>query len=65
MDPNNQRGDAFKYVMYRKKELFNMVDSYFDKYPLRTMKKNRISLIKEFYDIKLGIESKDLKLLNK
>jgi hypothetical protein len=51
--------------MYRKKELFKMVDSYFYKYPLRTMKKNRISLIKEFYEARLGINSKDLELLNK
>jgi hypothetical protein len=29
------------------------------------MKKNRISLIKEFYEARLGIDSKDLKLLNK
>ena len=65
VDPSNQRGDAFKYVIYRKKELFNMVDNYFDIYPLRTLKKNRINLIKEFYEARLGIESKDLKLLNK
>ena len=65
VDPSNERGDAFKYVMYRKKELFKMVDSYFYKYPLRTMKKNRISLIKEFYEARLGINSKDLELLNK
>ena len=65
VDPNNERGDAFKYVIYRKKELFKMVDCYFNKYPLRTMKKNRISLIKEFYEARLGIKSKDLGLLNK
>jgi hypothetical protein len=29
------------------------------------MKKNRISLIKEFYEARLGIKSKDLELLNK
>jgi hypothetical protein len=44
--PNNQKGDGFKYIIYRKKELFNMVDNYFYLYPLRTMKKNRIRLIK-------------------
>ena len=42
-----------------------MVDNYFYLYPLRTMKKNRISLIKEFYEARLGIDSKDLELLNK
>jgi hypothetical protein len=65
VDPNNKRGDAFKYVIYRKKELFNMLDNYFDKYPLRTMKKNRINMIKEFYEARLGINSTDLELLNK
>lgn len=65
VDPNNQKGDAFKYIIYRKKELFNMVDNYFYKYPLRTMKKNRINLIKEFYEVRLGIDTKDLELLNK
>lgn len=34
VDPNNEKGYAFKYVIYRKKELFNMVDCYYDKYPL-------------------------------
>ena len=65
IDPNNQKGDAFKYIIYRKKELFNMVDNYFYLYPLRTMKKNRINLIKEFYEARLGINSTDLELLNK
>jgi len=65
VDPNNKRGDAFKYVIYRKKELFNMLDNYFDKYPLKTMKKNRINMIKEFYEARLGINSTDLELLNK
>lgn len=65
VDPSNEKGDAFKYIVYRKKELFNMLDNYFDKYPLRTMKKNRINLIKEFYEVNSGIDSKDLNLLNK
>jgi Proton-conducting membrane transporter/NADH-Ubiquinone oxidoreductase (complex I), chain 5 N-terminus/LAGLIDADG endonuclease len=65
VDPSSEKGDAFKYVIYRKKELFEMVDNYFSLYPLRTMKKNRINLIKEFYVAKLGLESKNLELLNK
>ena len=53
VDPSNSRGQAFKYVIYRKKELFNLRDNYFEKYPLKTLKSNRIKLIKEFYDVKL------------
>lgn len=64
VDPSNQRGDAFKYIIYRKNELFNMVDNYFSKYPLKTLKHNRIKLIKEFYNARLGINSKDLHKLN-
>jgi hypothetical protein len=37
----------------------------FLKYHIRTMEKNRISLIKGFYEVRLGINSKDLELLNK
>lgn len=41
--------EAFKYIVYRKSELFNLIDNYFNKYPLRSMKMNRINLIKQFY----------------
>lgn len=41
--------DAFKYIVYRKLDLFNLIDNYFSKYPLKTKKMNRINLIKEFY----------------
>ena len=44
--------EAFKYVIYRKNELFSLVDNYFFKYPLRTEKSKRINLIKEFYDLR-------------
>ena len=64
VDPSNQKGDAFKYVIYRKKELFNLVDNYFTKYPLKTLKYNRVKLLKEFYNARLGINSKDLHKLN-
>ena len=44
--------EAFKYVVYRKNELFSLIDNYFTKYPLRTEKSKRINLIKQFYDLR-------------
>jgi len=41
--------DAYKHTIYRKKEILNLLDNYFIKYPLRTMKKNRLLLIKDLY----------------
>lgn len=45
----SSRTEAFNYIIYRKIELFNLIDTYFTKYPLKTKKLNRINLIKEFY----------------
>lgn len=44
--------EAFRYQIYRKNELFYLIDNYFNKYPLRTLKINRLFLIKEFYDLR-------------
>ena len=44
--------EAFKYVIYRKNELFSIIDNYFTKYPLITEKSKRINLIKQFYDLR-------------
>ena len=62
--PSNSRGEAFKYIIYRKKEIFNMIHNYFDKYPLRTLKANRIKLIKEFYVVRTYKHSDDVLKLN-
>lgn len=62
IDPSNARGEAFKYIIYRKKEIFNMIDNYFYKYPLRTLKSNRIKLIKEFYVVRTYKDTDVLKL---
>lgn len=43
--------EAFKYLIYRKNELFYLIDNYFTKFPLKTLKMNRINLIKEFFII--------------
>jgi hypothetical protein len=51
---------AFKYVVFRKKELFNLIDNYFSKYPLKTKKGNRLHLIKEFYLVRINKNNQDL-----
>ena len=56
--------EAFKYVIYRKNELFNLIDNYFTKYPLRTKKLNRIKLIKELYLKIISKNNKDIIKLN-
>jgi hypothetical protein len=55
--------DAFKYVVYRKTELFNLIDNYFSKYPLKTEKMKRLNLIKDFYLLKQSKQCKDLNKL--
>jgi hypothetical protein len=62
--PSNARGEAFKYVIFRKKELFDMIDNYFYNFPLKTLKQNRVNLIKEFYTVRLYDNDKDVKKLN-
>ena len=43
---------AFKYVIFRKNELFKLIDEYFNDYPLKSAKLCRLSLIKEFYTLR-------------
>ena len=62
VDPSNDRGEAFKYIIYRKKEIFNIIDNYFNKYPLRTLKSNRLKLIKEYYVVRTYKDTDILKL---
>lgn len=56
--------EAFEYIIYRKNELFNLMDNYFIKFPLRTRKLNRINLIKEYYLKKISLNNKDVIKLN-
>jgi hypothetical protein len=51
--------------VYRKYELFNLIDNYFSKYALRTKKANRLHLIKEFYLTRINKDNEDLNKLNK
>ena len=41
-----------------------MIDNYFDKYPLRTLKANRVKLIKDFYVVRTYTLSDDVLKLN-
>ena len=64
MDIHSPKREAFKYVIYRKAELFNLIDKYFIKYPLRSAKASRVNLIKDFYNFRLYQNSEDLNKLN-
>lgn len=41
--------DAFRYVIYRKSEILKLIDVYFSINPLKSNKKYKINLIKDFY----------------
>jgi len=60
VDISSPKKEAFKYVIYRKGELFYLIDNYFNKYPLRTEKMKRVNLIKEFYLVRLSKKNKDI-----
>lgn len=56
--------ESFKYVVYRKNELYNLIDNYFSKYPLKSKKSNRLHLIKQFYLVRISKNNKDINKLN-
>lgn len=62
--PSNSEGQAFKYVIYRKDLLFDIIDKYFSRYKLKTLKDNRLKLIKEFYKVRINNDNKDVYKLN-
>ena len=64
IDPSNSRGEAFKYIIYRKNEIYNIIDNYFSKYPLKTLKNKRLNLIKEFYTVRIPTNNKNIAKLN-
>jgi hypothetical protein len=45
-------GEAFKYVIFRKNEVLNIVDNYFSLFPLKSTKGIRSALIREVYILK-------------
>mgnify|MGYP002349432034 FL=1 len=48
--PHSSKKEAFKYEIYRKEEIYDLVNNYFSIYPLRSVKKYRLKLINEAYD---------------
>ena len=64
VDISSPKIEAFKYVIYRKAELFNLIDNYFSDYPLRTEKMKRVNLIKQFYLARLPKHNEDVFKLN-
>ena len=64
VDIHSPKIEAFKYVIYRKAELFNLIDNYFSKYPLKTEKMKRINLIKKFYLVRLCKKNQDIVKFN-
>lgn len=57
--------EAFKYVIYRKNELYSLIDNYFSKYPLKTEKFKRVCLIKQFYDLRTYCNKNNIHDINK
>ena len=64
VDISSPKIESFKYVVYRKDELFNLIDNYFSKYPLKTEKMKRINLIKQFYLVTLSKKNDDVVKFN-
>ena len=56
--------EAFKYIIYRKSELFYLIDQYFINYPLKTDKMKRLNLIKQFYSVRIHRDSIDINKFN-
>lgn len=48
--PHSSKKEAFKYEIYRKGEVCELVNNYLIRYPLRSAKMNRVNLINEAFD---------------
>ena len=57
--------EAFKYVIYRKNELYSLIDNSFSKYPLKTEKFKTVCLIKQFYDLRTYCNKNNIHDINK
>ena len=44
--------NAFKYSIYRKTEILSLIKNYFSKYPSRTDRISRLSLVSDFYRLR-------------
>jgi len=65
VDILSPKTDAFKYIIYRKLELFYLIDNYFNRYPLKTEKMKKLNLIKQFYELRINKKNQDIDKLNK
>jgi hypothetical protein len=45
-------------------ELFNLIDNYLSKYPLKTEKMKRVNFIKQFYLLRVDRNSQDINKFN-
>ena len=52
-------------IFIEKMNYFNLIDNYSNKYPLRSVKLNRLNLIKQFYLLRPYRNSKDIIEFNK
>lgn len=57
--------EAFKSVIYRKNELYSLIDNYFSKYPLKTEKFKTVCLIKQLYDLRTYCNKNNIHDINK
>lgn len=64
VDISSPKTQPFKYIIYRKSEVFNMVDNYLSKYPLKSPKQKRVNLIKEFFEKRPSLNHKDITKLH-
>lgn len=64
VDISSPKIESFKYLIYRKTELFNLIDNYFTRYPLKTEKMKRVNLIKQFYLVRLSKKNEDVVKFN-
>ena len=52
--------EAFKYTIFKKKEILNLVDDYFKKYPLKSGKADKLNLIKDYYILRAQPKGRNL-----
>lgn len=57
--------EGFKYEIYRKVDLFNLMNGYLKFHPLKTTKNKRLNLIKEFFLVKGYNKDPDIVKYNK
>lgn len=48
--PHSSKKEAFIYMIYRKEEVLELVNNYFNRYPLKSAKKYRLNLINKVYN---------------